>query len=163
MDSARSHDETGSFFACKLCTKNFRTDDLLNAHIKRRHAKDDTASPSRNEREKGVEESPENRSKIRNKNKYTVQTTDDEERMGRDTRPCPECSKRAKGILQANEVSIQCNMESLVDHPRSPKVDKIIVHDAKSEKEDILDVTNNDGMHVAFNSSVWFINLTIFD
>lgn len=127
-------------FACKLCTKNFRSKELLEAHVKRKHHRK-MDSPSEDEVEKGAVNSPEMRHKLHQKN-----VTGDGEAGGEDKSNviedgrdipvirCAECAKRNPSTA----ASIQCNVEDLLrsDQPET-------IADDKHEKEEATKPPDN--------------------
>lgn len=132
-------------FACKLCTKNFRSNESLEAHVQRKHQRK-IESPSEDEVEKGAVNSPEMRNKSRQKIGVGKQGAgdggagDEEENAiiedGRDipVNRCADCTKRNT----TTAASIQCNVEDLLQS-KPPET----TADDQTEKEEATKPPDN--------------------
>lgn len=120
VDKIGVNDGQTERFACTSCTKNFRSNESLTAHVIRKHSKK-VEAPSEDDVEKGACSSPEMKNKSRQKlvagkhgngggkieNKEENHIVEDGEEMH--VNRCTECTKRKVSTA----VSIQCNIEDL--------------------------------------------------
>lgn len=120
-----THDVSSQYtFACLLCTKNFRSNESLEAHVKRKHTTDDqcvSAAPVVTiEHQSSASELADTKATSNDKdvkeqsNLAAVNGAVDGSTINdAKTIVCADCEQRKQ--LTAAEISIQCNLKTAVD------------------------------------------------